>query len=351
MKFLHIHIKRHFILDCVAIIIFGDMMKKAKLKKKKKIISIKPILLILIFIISFSLTIKNLFKIDINNKEYLSFLIDESYKNNNNSSYVIRTILKFFTNIDTNKPETLLSFSKIKSRPKKIKEEYKIEDEYDPEIYENKTSYIKVDNQINDPVLYIYNTHQLETYSGEGLNNMVPNVMMAGSLLTEKLNKKGIKTVFEDTNLYNFISEMGLPKNELYGGSRVFISNAKEKYPSLKYYIDLHRDSVNKDISTINIDNKNYARVLFVLGISNPNYENNKKMMSRINEIINENYPGLSRGIYDVDIPDWPEIYNQDIDNNAILIELGAEYNTMNEVLNTIDVLSNSISQYIKEDK
>ena len=327
-------------------------MKKAKLKKKKKIISIKPILLVIIFILSLTLTIKNLLKIDINDKEYLSFLINESYKNDNNSSYILRTILKVFTNIDTSKPETLLSFSKIKSSPKKIKEEYKMEDDYDPEKYENKTSYIKVDNQISDPVLYIYNTHQLETYSAEGLNNnMVPNVMMAGSLLTEKLNKKGIKTIFEDTNLYNFISEMGLPKNELYGGSRVFISNAKEKYPTLKYYIDLHRDSVNKDISTINIDNKNYARVLFVLGTTNPNYENNKKMMSRINEIINEKYPKLSRGIYDVDIPDWPEIYNQDMDNNAILIELGAEYNTMNEVLNTVEVLSDSISQYIKEDK
>ena len=329
-------------------------MKKAILKKKKKKPYIKVIIILIIFIISIIITIKRLYKIDINNKEYLSFLINESYKNKNNSSLIVRSILKLFYNIDTSKPETLLSFSKIKNNKVKnsIKEEYNKEDEYDPEEYEKISSYIQVNNNVNDPVLYIYNTHQLETYSNEGLkNDMVPNVMMAGSLLTEKLNKNGIKTVFEDTNLYNFISEMGLPKNELYGGSRVFISNAKEKYPSLKYYIDLHRDSVDKNISTIDIDNKKYARVLFVLGISNSNYEKNRVMMSRLSDIINEKYPRLSRGVYEVDIPDWPEIYNQDMDDNAILIELGAKDNTMNEVLNTVEVLSYAISSYIKEDK
>ncbi len=329
-------------------------MKKVKLKKKKKI-NYKIISILLVLCISIVFTIKKLYKIDINDKEYLSFLINESYKNENTSSYVVRFILKFFSNIDVNKPETLLAFSKVKDNKITIsntKEEYKKEDDYDPKNYEGITSYIQVKNDVEDPIVYIYNTHQLETYSNEGLKNgMVPNVMMAGSLLSEKLNKNSVKTVFEDTNLYNFISEMGLPKDELYGGSRVFISNAKEKYKSLKYYIDLHRDSIDKDLSTITIDNKNYARVLFVLGTTNVKYENNKKMMSRLNEIINEKYPKLSRGIYEVDIPDWPEIYNQDMDNNAILIELGAKDNTMNEVINTVDVLSYAISEYVKEDK
>ncbi|MBO6195618.1 MAG: stage II sporulation protein P [Bacilli bacterium] len=329
-------------------------MKRVKLKKKKKI-SYKFLFLLLIFLITVLVTVKNMYKIDINNKEYLSFLIDESYKSNNNSSYIVRMILKLFSKIDVNKPETLLSFSSIKNKKstnKYYKEEYKMEDNYDPKEYEDKTSYIQVKNNVENPILYIYNTHQLETYSDEGLKNgMVPNVMMAGSLLSEKLNKQGINTLFEDTNLYNFISEMGLPKDELYGGSRVFISNAKQKYSSLKYYIDLHRDSINKDLSTINIDNKNYARVLFVLGTTNSNYEKNKIMMAKLSDIINEKYPKLSRGIYEVDIPDWPEIYNQDMDDNAILIELGAKYNTMNEVINTVDVLSYAISKYIKENQ
>lgn len=330
-------------------------MKKMNIKKKKKIVSFKFLLIVFLFVLSFTYTIKYLcrIKVDINNEEYLSYIINEAYEKKNNSTVLVGYIIKFFSKIDVKSPETFLTFNKIKNSYKKeIKEEYIKEDDYDPNNYSNITSYITVENNINDPIVYLYNTHQLETYSSVGLNNnMVPNVMMVGSLLKDKLNKDGIKTVFEDTNLYNFISEMGLPKDELYGGSRVFISNSKEKYPSLKYFIDIHRDSVNKDISTINIDNKNYARILFVLGTTNPNYKENEKFMIRLNEIINNKYPKLSRGIYEVDIPDWPEIYNQDIDKNTILIELGAKDNTMNEVINSVEVLSEAISEYIKEDK
>lgn len=326
-------------------------MKKVKLKKKKKY---NYLILLLLFLTTFIMTIKHLVfkKIDINNKELLTYLVNSNYKNNNGYDFIVKNVIKLCMKIDISKPETFLTINKIKKNKKEIKEVYKREDEYNPSDYEKITSYIQVKNDIKEPILYIYNTHQLETYSSINIsNNMVPNVMMAGSLLTEKLNKNDIKTVFEDTNLSDFISKMGLPSNELYGGSRVFITNAKEKYPSLKYYIDLHRDSVNKDISTINIDNKNYARVLFVLGTTNSNYEENNKMMSKLNSIINEKYPGVSRGIYEVDIPDWPEIYNQDLDKNVILIELGAKDNDINEVLNTIDVLTYALTKYIKEDK
>lgn len=332
-------------------------MKKVRLKKKKKL-SFKLLFLLLIFIMSLSLTVKKLSSLDINvnDKEYLDYMISTSYKNKNNYSYIVNSILKAFSNIDVNKPITFLTFNNKKNnynvkKDIEVKEEYKREDDYNSKDYENNTSYIEVKNNIDDPIVYIYNTHQLETYSNEGLiNNMVPNVMMAGSLLKEKLSKNKIPTYFEDTNLSDFINKMGLPENELYGGSRVFISNAKENYPSLKYFIDLHRDSVSKEISTINIEGKNYARVLFVLGTTNKNYLENKEMMAKLDSIINEKYPKLSRGIYEVDIDDWGEIYNQDMDKNAILIELGAKDNTMNEVINTIDVLCFALKKYIEED-
>ena len=330
-------------------------MKRARLKKKKKNKSFKIVFLVIILFLSIAFTIKHLSikDINLNDKEYVSYLVNTSYKNNNSYSFIVNKILKLFS-LDVSKPETFLTFNKTKTSSSKkytkVKEEDPKEDNYDPNDYDKVTSYIQVNNEITDPIIYIYNTHQLETYEPNN-QNMVPNVMMAGSLLSEKLNKNGVKSVFEDTNLYDFITKMGLPKDELYGGSRVFINNAKEKYSTLKYFIDLHRDSVDKDISTISIDGKDYARVLFVLGTTNSNYEENRVIMEGLNNIINEKYPKLSRGIYEVDIPDWPEIYNQDLDKNAILIELGAKYNNMNEVLNTIDVLADALTKYIKEDK
>ena len=41
--------------------------------------------------------------------------------------------------------------------------------------------------------------------------------------------------------------------------------------------------------------------------------------------------------------------YNQDLASNIILIELGSQDNTIEEVNNTIGVLANALSSYINE--
>ena len=43
-------------------------------------------------------------------------------------------------------------------------------------------------------------------------------------------------------------------------------------------------------------------------------------------------------------------IYNQDINNNCILIEVGGVENTIEEVYNTMDAISNILYKYIKGD-
>ena len=331
-------------------------LKKANIKKKKSFKFLKRFLILILFLLSFAFTINYLYKksYSLNNKYTLDYLVNKSYNNNNKYSFIVNSVLKLFAGIDKNNPSSLLTYGKNYSEGTKvIKEEYSTEDDYNPDEYNKITNYIKNDSEsVTDPILYIYNTHELETYSNQGLEsyNMVPNVMMASSLLSEKLNKLGIKTVWEDTNMDEFIKSMGLPSNELYGASRVFISQAKEKYPSLKYFIDLHRDSVNKDISTIEIDGKNYARVLFVLGTTNRTAEENRVMMDKLSKNINLKYPALSRGIYERETEDWYEAYNQDISKNVILVELGAKDNTITEVLNTIEVLSNEINDCIRND-
>ena len=330
-------------------------MKKASVKKIKKHRFLKVILLFTMFSLSLFFTINYLVKkdIDLKGKDYVNYLVQNSYNNKTNYSFIIDNIIKMVSGSSIENPTSFLTFSKNLNSKKEVKEEYIKEDDYDPNNYNKLTNYI-VNNQeeVTDPILYIYNTHQLETYSNYGLENsgMSPNVMMAASLLSEKLNKLGIKTIWEDTNMDEFIKTMGSPSNELYGASRVFISNAREKYPTLKYFIDLHRDSVNKDISSININNINYARLLFVLGVTNENSDQNRIVENIISDSINEKYPKLSRGIYEIETEDWYEAYNQDISKNAILIELGAKDNTINEVINTIDVLSKELSEYIKRD-
>ena len=133
-----------------------------------------------------------------------------------------------------------------------------------------------------------------------------------------------------------------------YKASRIFILDKKNKYSSLKYFIDLHRDSVNKNSTTTTINNKKYARVLFVVGLEHESYEGNLKTSNDINDLINKYYPGLSKGILKKEGIGVDGIYNQDISSNCILIEVGGVDNNIDEVLNTIEALSNIFDYYIK---
>ena len=59
-------------------------------------------------------------------------------------------------------------------------------------------------------------------------------------------------------------------------------------------------------------------------------------------------YPGLSKGILKKSGKDVNGIYNQDISENVILIEVGGVDNNINEVLNTVNALSDILYTYIK---
>ena len=41
-------------------------------------------------------------------------------------------------------------------------------------------------------------------------------------------------------------------------------------------------------------------------------------------------------------------VYNQDLSSNSLLIELGATDNTIEEVLNTLNVIAEVLKEYIK---
>jgi stage II sporulation protein P len=130
----------------------------------------------------------------------------------------------------------------------------------------------------------------------------------------------------------------------------MLLDDIKEKEPTLRYFIDLHRDSVNKNISTININGEDYAKLLFIVGLENPNYSTNLKFTEELNNKLDKMYPGLSRGIYKKKGPGVNGVYNQDFDPNTILIEVGGEENTIDEIYNSCMVISDILTSYIKGD-
>lgn len=298
------------------------MKKKFKTKKNKNIIV--RILILILLIIFFSYISK--LKVIIFNQKYLNNILNDSF------NLSLSNVLKYIKEDIFNSPTFFLK---------------------------EQTKYIsKPTNTINTslilqekPMVYIYNSHQGEKYSYAFLEeyNIVPTVLTASYMLQEKLNKIGINAIVEENDILKYMENNNLNHAGSYIASRHFINKAIKQYNSIKLFIDLHRDSISHDNSHIQINGKDYAKILFVIGLENKNYQENLNVVEKLNIIINTKYPNLSRGImkkqgYGVD-----GIYNQDLNSNVILIEIGGHENNIEEVNNTLDLLSIAIKEYLNE--
>ena len=203
------------------------------------------------------------------------------------------------------------------------------------------------------PIVYIYNTHSDEEYSYEKNNsyNIIPTVKEANYILESELKKLGILSVIEKNQTTKIVNERNLPYSSSYKVSRELLENKKIEYPSLIYFIDLHRDSVERNITTVEINGKTYARTMFLLGLENPNYEENKQVMTSLNNYLDTNYKGLSRGIYEKKGKGVNGVYNQDFNKNTMLIEVGGVDNTIEEVSNSLKVIAECLYEYINSTK
>ncbi len=221
---------------------------------------------------------------------------------------------------------------------------------YEEEI--GKMEYVPDPNPLenkSDAVVYIYNTHQTEDYYIDVLmeHDIIPSVMTASYILREKLNKLDIRTMVETNDIMALLKENNWDYSECYRASRIFMEEAYQKEPTLNYFIDLHRDSIPYEASTLVYNNISYAKILFVIGKENENYLKNKELANKISEEINKKVPNLSRGIMEKEGPYNNGVYNQDFNSNVILIELGGSYNSIKEVSNTLDILSLALKEVI----
>lgn len=326
------------------------MRKKFKARKKinllKLFFCIFFVLLLFLLFKSFILTIK----LASSNEEFLNKLLNDSnhyilYKNVNENP--IYSFVKLITKIDIKEPKSILEKS-LKYKTNNMNISYTASDD----VYSLNSDYIEdtnKDNNIENPIVYIYNTHQLEEYNKTNLEeyNIKPNVLMASYILREYLNRNNIKTVVETADITDFLNVNGWNYSKSYNASRFYLDEAIKKYPNLKLIIDLHRDAIEYNASTVTINDKKYAKVLFVVGLDYENYQPNLDLANSLNNLINSKYPGLSRGVLKKSGKNVNGIYNQDLKNNIVLIECGGYQNNIDEVMNTMIALSDIIKIYL----
>lgn len=212
-------------------------------------------------------------------------------------------------------------------------------------INKNNSSFVNLIKK-DDYKVYIYNTHDEESYSNKGfeLYNTTPTVKLASYMLKDELNNLGINALVEERPVIKEIKKQGLPYYYSYDISNKYCKEIKEKYPSIIYFIDLHRDGIDKSLSTVTINNKAYAKMMFLLGMKHSNSNKNLEVVTKLNNYLNDNYKGLMRNIYKRnDIT-----YYQYFDSHNFIIEVGGQDNTYQEVYNSIKAFAKALESDLK---
>lgn len=204
----------------------------------------------------------------------------------------------------------------------------------------------------NNPIIYLYNSHPTEEYASSSIGEYLlnPTVIMSNYIMEDIFNKNGFPTYVEEKSVKDILNENNMNYASSYLASRSLLEEKKLMYPSLNYFIDIHRDSLEKSRTTVSIDNREYAKILFIVGLENPNYMENLEFIEKINNKIDSYYPGLSKGIYKKEGPGVNGVYNQDFSPRTILIEIGGYENTTVEVLNTAIAFSKCYMEVLNEE-
>lgn len=198
-----------------------------------------------------------------------------------------------------------------------------------------------VDQQVarvpsNGKKVHIYNTHQGEDYVSY-------NVVDGANYLKACLENQGYQCDVEGNNFEQYKNMHNISYDRSYSVSKMYLEQSITNNGNYDLIIDFHRDSIDKNLSTISYNNKNYAKIMFVVGKSSGKFERVNQMSEDLSSRANAIVPKISRGVYVKQ-----SHYNQGISDNMLLIEVGAQSNTKEEIMNTVELLATIIDGYLK---
>ncbi len=194
----------------------------------------------------------------------------------------------------------------------------------------------------SNPYILIYHTHTSEEYEGGG------SVVDAGRAMKEEFEKLGYKTIHL-TEVFDKEQFSGAYSRSIKSVNQILQDN-----PSIKLVFDVHRDAITdssgkkyRPISTV--DGEQSAQVMLVCGtdekgLSHPNWRENFKFALAVSKTLGDTYNGLSRPVNL-----RGDRFNTHVTNHTLLIEMGSEKNTIDEITRSSIYTARSIIKTIEK--
>ena len=201
------------------------------------------------------------------------------------------------------------------------------------------------------PQILIYHTHSQEAFADSVPGDVNTGIVGVGECLTKILTEQYGYRVLHNTGQYDVET-----RDNAYSRALPAVEQILAENPSIPVIIDLHRDEVAEETKLVtDIQGRPTARFMFFNGLSrtrktgdidylaNENQEANLAFSFQMQLKAAEYYPGLTRRIY---LKGYR--YNMHLRPRTLLVELGAQNNTVEEAINACDPLAHILDMVLK---
>lgn len=214
---------------------------------------------------------------------------------------------------------------------------------------------MKIDQSTGGPKILIFHTHSQEEFADSIPGDPSTSIVGIGEYLTQLLNADGIETL-HDSGVYDIINGK-LDRSRAYENAESAVRPVLEANPTIEVAIDLHRDGVNADTHLVTeVNGKPTAKIMYFNGLSrtrtngdiaylyNPYIQDNLAFSLQMQIASEQYYPGFARHIY---LKAYR--YNLHLLPKSLLIEAGAQTNTVEEMKNAMEVLERTLKRVVTE--
>ena len=212
---------------------------------------------------------------------------------------------------------------------------------------------LRIDLSTGGSKILIYHTHSQETFADSD-NDPSTSIVGIGRYLTEILNNKYKIPTMHHEGVYDLINGK-LDRSEAYEFAKPEVEQILAENPSIEVVIDLHRDGVADTTHLVTeINGKPTAQIMFFNGLSrtrvngdlagmaNPYLQDNLAFSLQMKIAAETKYPGFARRNY---LRGYK--YNMDLMPRMLLIEAGAQTNTVEEMRNAMEVLADLLNSVL----
>lgn len=200
----------------------------------------------------------------------------------------------------------------------------------------------------------MYFTHSHEAFAPilrakEGkaaVSHSKENIMNLGEAFSSHFAMNGITLDVLDYDNAGQMSKNGVPHSRAYKAIRPHVQKQIQA-DAYSLVLDVHRDSLGRNRTTLEHADGPYAKVYFVIGEDHRGHEANRQLAERISARMNELVPGISKGIFRKSGHGVDGIYNQDLGPNVLLVEMGGTENTEEELNRTAAIVAKASAEVL----